>query len=307
MMKKNIRYTLILFYLFISSSGNTQTIHINLNKLTTLDDCATHLTLLKSEPATELQLPEVDLTKAKFFDLFYTWEVKTDPNIDAMVIQQKDYDELYIDMNNDENLTNDNSPYIFKHSENNYSFDIVSKHDENQKTKLILQRKPEMPDSKLAIFVDTEGNLNKKLAKKYGILKGDFNYRGEKGTFYFDDRVSLKRGILDINGKHITIGLFDFTNNGLFNDTEDVIIIDMNGDDQLGYENEHEVFKLNDVFTIQSNNYKIHQMDKYGNWLEIVETDEDATFYFLKEYQKMIGDHAIRSGNTGEQVTLLIY
>jgi len=298
-MRKLVRALIILSYLFISSSGNTQTIHVSLNNLSTLDDNATHLTLLKSKPNVRLQIPKVDTTNAKFCDVFYTG--REDPMIDIMVIPRESVDELYIDLNNDENLTNDGSPYIFKHAENSFSFDVISNNDDNQKTKLVLQRKPEMPDSGAAAsFVDKDGNLPEKLAKQYGVMKGDFNYKGEKGTFYFDDRVTLRRGILSIDGKSIVFGLFDFTNNGLFSDNEDVIIIDLNNDEKLEYGNEHEVFKMNDVFTVYSNNYKIYKIDKYGQWIELVKTEEEATFYFLKEYQKMIADHALKHGTMGE-------
>lgn len=299
-MKICFKIFLILSHSFILSSGGTQSIHVNLDKLTTLDDIATHLTLLESNPKVKLQLPKVDVANAKFFDLFYTWDVESDPHIDVMVVQQKNYDELYIDINNDENLTNDGSPYVFKHDENSFSFDIVSNYDKDQKAKLILERKPELPDSVLSVFVDKEGNLNKGLAKQYGAMKGDFNYKGEQGTFYFDDRVSLRRGEMSLNDMSIQIGIFDFTNNGLFNDDEDVLIVDLDENGRLEYDNVAEVFKLNDIFTIRSQNYKIQDFDKYGKWVEIITTDEEATFYFLMENQNQTTKMASELSIKGE-------
>ncbi|MBN1560480.1 TlpA family protein disulfide reductase [candidate division KSB1 bacterium] len=172
-MKICSRISLILSYLFISST-HAQSVHVDLNELTTLDDIVVHITLLESRPKVKLLLPNIDTTNAKFFDLFYTWDVKTDPTIDAMLISRKSYDELYIDINNDENLTNDGSPSIFRHDENSFSFDIISPADKNQKAKLILQRKPELPDSIMSIFLDKNGNLSASLAKQYGIMRGDF-------------------------------------------------------------------------------------------------------------------------------------
>jgi thiol-disulfide isomerase/thioredoxin len=296
---KNSIIAPVLFLCFLSSSYvYAKTIRVELNTPTTLDDIGVHITLLKSEPETILQLPEINSINAKFFDLFYTWDVKSDPNIDVMVIQKRNKDLLYIDINNDENLANDGPPLVFYHNENSISFNIISNHDKNQKTKFVLQRKPELPDSILLHFVDKYGNLNKKLAKQYGILKGDVNYQGEKGTFYFDANISSRKGNLQLRNLKIKIGLFDYNNNGLFNDEADIFMIDYNRDGKLTYGNVNENFKLNDVFSIDSQNYKIRDIDKYGNWLEIVETNEELTFYFLKENQeestKMIKDSFVK-------------
>lgn len=297
---KNYIVVFTLSCLLISSAGTCQTIHVGLDNLTTLDEILIHITLLKSKPKVELKIPDIDTTNSKFFDLFYTWDEKSDPSIDGMVIPKEKVDEIYLDTNNDEDLTNDGSPYIFDHTENKITVDIISKNDKNQITKLVLQRKPELPDSLVGFYVDGDGNLSEKVAKMYGMMKGDFNYKGKKGTFYFDDRATLRRGMLEINNTRISIGLFDYTNNGLFNDDKDLVIIDLNGDKKLEYENAPEVFKLTDVFTIQSQNYKIQQLDKYGKWLDLVKTDEEATFYFLKEQQQIDGEQAVRMAARGE-------
>ncbi|MCB0282555.1 MAG: TlpA family protein disulfide reductase [Calditrichaeota bacterium] len=293
-MRKQLIAVLTLFFLFTlyPKFGYLQTIHVVLDELCILSSNGIHITLFNSSPKVELQLPEIDISKAKFFDLFYTWDIKDDPNVNAMMVTQKNADELYIDLNNDKDLTNDGSPIIFKHSQNSIHFDIISAYDANQKTRLVLQRKPVLSDTSLVShFVDNEGNLKEKLAQMWGAMKGNFDYKGKAGTFYFDERMCLRKGLMSID-KSIFIGLYDYTNNGLFNDKEDCIIIDLNHDGKMGYDDENEIFKLNDIFTIQSKNYKIVQLDKYGRWIDIQKTDEEATFYYLQERQEIDANFA---------------
>ncbi len=281
-------YIKFLCFLLLVSSLSAQIIRIELDELTTSDDASQHLTILTKSPESKLILPPVDTSSAKFFTIFYTWDGENkDATIDVMTIQKTDADYLYIDLNNDENLTNDNSPFIFPLDENNFYFDIPAKEDVEQKTRIVIQRHPDLPDSLLYHWMDKNGNLKAKFAKFMRGIKGDLSFNGKKGSFYFDKRVALRRGILRINNRDMAIALFDCSNDGLFNDKIDVLMIDLNGDGKLFYSDEREVFNLNDVFTIGSHNYKIHNFDKYGKWIELTETDEKATFYFLKEKQEI--------------------
>ena len=40
---------------------------------------------------------------------------------------------------------------------------------------------------------------------------------------------------------------------------------------------------MNDIFTIHSKYYKLKQFDKYGSWIELEETNQKPTFYFLQQ------------------------
>ena len=296
-MKTSISLSAVFLCLFTLSSINAQKIHVKLDTLTTLDISDIHTEWIKSKPNVKLKLPNIDTVKAGFSSVFYTGE---DHQIDIMVVPKEKYEELYIDINNDEDLTNDDSPFVFPYDENRFEFDIISNSDKNQKTRLVLLRKPIVPESQLGTFVDKDGNLSEYWTQLARVMEGDFDYSGKKGIFYFDERVTLSRGFLNINGEKISIGLFDFTNNGLFNNEEDVLLIDTNKDGKLTYNDESEIFFLNDVFPINNNNYKIQQIDKYGKWIDIVKTDEQATFYFLKKSQIEKANNALQSGTYGE-------
>jgi len=66
-----------------------------------------------------------------------------------------------------------------------------------------------------------------------GGIKADINYKGEKGTFFCDDRITLRRSKVELEGIKYDIGLFDYNNNGLYNDDDDLLLIDLKGDGKL--------------------------------------------------------------------------
>jgi thiol-disulfide isomerase/thioredoxin len=272
-------------YLIVSQTL-AQTIKVKLDSLTTEDSGMMHVTVFEDSPKEKLILPKFDSPNVKFFDLFYSWDINDDHQISVAVIRYNSFDELFIDSNNDEDLRND-LPKTFLHSDNNFFFDAVSPADSQQKVKLKLYRKTSYPDSIQKKFVDSVGNLNPKFAMFYSSISNKSNFEGRIGTFYFDDRVTLRRGKVLIEGDDYQIGLFDFTNNGLWNDPQDLLLIDLNQDGKLFTTTSEEVFKLNDIFSIGANNYKIKNLDKYGTWLELEKTNEYPTFYYLKEQKSM--------------------
>lgn len=292
-MKQFQRYLMILSFSFLlSASCTARVLRVELKELTALDDEDQHLTVFKLQPGAELILPDFDAGQAMFFDVFYTRDMESDPNINVMLIPGQEADLLFIDVNNDENLTNDGPPLVFPQKDNSIYFDIVSNTDSQQKTKIVLSRQPVAADSIRQKLVDDDGNLSSGWAKFYGAAIGDFEFKGQRGSFYFDDRVTVRRGELHLGNKTVLLGLFDYSNNGLYNDKDDVLLIDLDGNGKLKYFDAHEVFKLNDVFSIDSQNYKISNLDKYGEWLEVVKTAEPATFYFLNEQQKQLTENA---------------
>ena len=272
--------------LFLVDSLYGQSIIIKLDSLSTLDDTSLHLTTLSDTAEVKLVLPKLQKdSKCKFFTLFYSWKISKNPDVPVLDIQQQDKDVIYVDKNNDKDLADDGMPYIFPHSKNKLYIDINSTKDSNQVVRLVIYRIPEIPDTLIPKYVDRNGNLNPAFAKYYGGIKGDFNYKGEKGSFYFDDRVTLRRGKVELNGTNYAVGLFDYSNNGLYNDDDDLLLIDLNRDGKLKYFDQNEVFKLNDVFRIGKSNYKLAHVDKYGKEITLMKTSNNPTEYFLKSFQ----------------------
>ncbi len=272
-------FSLTLFYSLLSS----QSIKVNLTSQTALDDGSFHITSVDLAAKEQLILPSIDISHARYFDLFHTWNAKNDPDISCMVIQADTADILYIDLNNDEDMTNDGGPRFFPKSENEFAINIPHPNDPLQTTRLLLQRTPSIPDSERVKIIDSAGNLNSRFLKFLGVMQKDSSWNGDKGSFYFDDRAGLRSGTVMIGNKTVRIGLFDYDNNGLYSDSDDVVIVDLYGDGKLRFNDYTEVFQRNDVFTINHTNYTLSASDPYGTWLELVRTNRKPQSLFLKK------------------------
>lgn len=281
--------SLLVFIVFLECIFG-QTFEVELNELTTLDDDLIHVEILRDNPKERLILPN-EIKSYKFLNLFYSWESVTDQTISIAVVQNDSSDILYVDLNNDNDLTNDGSPIIFPVSRNSIWFDIINKEDINQKTRLVLYRRPNLPDSAQSRFIDNEGNL---LQPVINILSGDrdnTDFMGEKRSFFFDDRISLRRGVFNIEGTNYNIGLFDYNNNGKFNEDKDVLIVDINRNGKLEFLHDEEIFKLHDIIHIHQNNYKLSFVDPYGLRIILEETTEEPTKYFSRREEIGYNEH----------------
>lgn len=278
-MKKS--HKIILLISLIAAVNYAQSFNINLDSLSTLDEEQIHVTILKDKPNEKLILPDFQVSP-KFIELFYSWESENDEKISIAIIQKESADLLYIDLNNDEDLTNDNGPVSFPLSQNAMYFEIIADNDPNQKTRLVLYRKPNLPDSRAKEYVDKEGNLLPSVAKIFGTVNNVLGYDGKRRTFFLDDRLGLRRGEVNIENEIYSIGLFDYNNNGLFNEKDDVLLIDLNRDGKLDYLHDEDIFRMNDVINIKSKNYKVSYADPYGMQITLEITDEKPTKYFSR-------------------------
>ena len=264
----------------------SQSYHIRLDSLTALDDPSINVEIMSPSPAKPVKLPPGESENRRFISEFYSRQMTDHPDFVIMVVSKADGDLLYIDKNLDDDLTNDGPPVFFPFNQDTLTFEIVAPRDSNQRVRLLLARKPDYhrsSDSSKSNYVDELGNLNPRFAKFVGSLKGEPDFKGSYGSFYFDDRVTVRRGSLSLDGNNYAIGLFDFGNNGLYNDADDVLIVDTSRKGYLGYLDRTKVFKLGDVFSLAGHNFKIHDLDKYGTWVDLEETSQPATSYFILE------------------------
>ena len=167
----------LLILLAIFTTGlSAQSIRVNLNERTTLDDEEIHITPFYDNPKENLILPQSDKTETKFFDISYIRLFDNDDNISLMVIKTDTSDLLYIDKNNDEDLTNDDSPYVFNLKDNEFTFDIIGEKDTRQTFRLSLLRKPTI-NNKSALeseIIASNGDLKKNITNIYKSLHPDF-------------------------------------------------------------------------------------------------------------------------------------
>ena len=273
--------------LIIVNPALCQSYRVQLDTLTTEGGPTDHVEVFTKEPVKKVKLPVAkDISAALFAKVFYSWAVTRQPDVVVMVVPRVNGEELYIDKNNNQDLTDDGPAGFFSSDSNSYDFTINSTNDEKQKVHLRFYRKPagwNSPDSINIRYFDSLGNLNPNFARFWGMSTNKKNFTGRKGEFYWDDRVTLRRGSLLLEGKSYSIGLFDWSNNGLYSDSDDVVIVDVRGKGILSIIDQTQVFKLNDVFLLAGRNFKIHDLDKYGTWVELEETSQPSTSYLIQE------------------------
>lgn len=123
-------------------------------------------------------------------------------------------------------------------------------------------------------------------------MNRDYDLSNDISPFIFPyDQVNFTFDIISgeiaLSNNKYQIGIFDYDNNGLFNDDDDLLLIDRNNSGKLEIDATTNVFKLNDIFTVGQESYKITMINKYGHWLEIQNTEEELTFYYLKHLDSL--------------------
>jgi thiol-disulfide isomerase/thioredoxin len=274
---------LLLLVNFVAEILYSQVYRVPLDMLTTLDDIDVHVVACTSHPAKPVRLPIAELTGQRFIRLFSTWDETEDPDVVVMIQTKASGDLLYIDRNTNNDLTDDGPPVLFPWGQDSIVFDLTSRSDAHQHVRLLLSRKMqysklfrELPDSSKVQFLDEQGILNPRFARIW-FVPGEVTI-GAPGTFYFDDRVTVRRGSFVVKGKAHAIGLFDWTNNGLYNDRGDVLLLDPRGEGLLSY-NSPSVVALDDVFRIDGVNFRLRALDPYGTWVELEQTTARPTHH----------------------------
>lgn len=280
----------LIFTVIISNASPAQKIYVVLDSLSSVDDYGMHVEILLDRAVEEVILPEFESSEMqfamKFLNIFYSRDVNNDENISILVLQFENEDLLFVDKNNDEDLTNDGEPFIFPIDQNEITFEITPQQDVSQVTKFQLCRIPRLPDSLILSYVDEKGNLRNHAAKIFGAANGIPNFNGENRSFFFDYRISLRWGTAAIDAEIYKIGLFDYSNNGIYYDTNDVVIIDLDRNNMLEFYSGSEVFDLDDVVKIGGSNYEIVDADKYGKYLYLEKTGKQSTGKFLRRINR---------------------
>ena len=275
--------------LWLAPDASAQAINVVLSERTPTDDSGIHVLPMSRQPSETLALPDVDTSGARFLEVFYSWEIEDDETVSVMVLPGAEGERLYIDLNNNEDLTDDGPPHAFRATENAHAFYLTTASDPESRAGRLLQRVPHqaLTDSAFHAWyaravVDEGGNLKPALMMMAPSFSSDF--KGEKGSFYFDDRLHLSRGHAQFDSTDVPIGLLDYNENGRFDDEKDLFLVDLDGNGKLEFRSEAEVFKLDDVFEVAGARYRISRVDPQGASLQLEPTKEDATAYYLREW-----------------------
>lgn len=283
--------------LLVQSNTNAQEITVRLGKPTTLDYLSRGIETFRDEPGIsqvtkhlfdqeELIFP-VDTAGSFFFSVYAGGnEKETDHHVAVMVTPAKEGEYLYIDLNNDNNLRNDGGPFFFPKSKNKFSFFMQASSDSKQKSARLLLRYPSYAfkdSNRLEIFkeenLDEEGNLNQYWTNYW--RRHNPSFSGKKGTFYYSERLNLRRGKITIEDITYSIGLYDWTANGLYNDEQDKLLVDLNRDSRLSQTDSREVFNINDTFWIRNQGFKLSKADPYGNELTLKKIKEKNDLSYI--------------------------
>ncbi len=287
----------VLGVLLLSGCGREtpQGIEVQLAERTPDDQHSFSLAPFRAVPQEELTLPDVNTSQAQFTHVYGRIGDSEDRNIAVMVLPDSAGERLFIDTNNDNDLTNDGPPRLFPSSKDSLVFYVHSDEDPKQRIGRVLMRWPYFllgdPEGQKRFAekeYDAEGNFSPRMLRVWQIPHPDFE--GKKGTFYYPKRLGLSRGQVTLGGVSYNIGVLDFNTNGRFDDRRneeqpqfsDVLLIDLNRDDSLKLSTTTEVFKLYDVFEVGGTRYEVAHVDPYGQSLRLVETEEAPTNYYVK-------------------------
>lgn len=291
---------------------------VRLGEPTVLDDAGVHIEGLMRFPEEIVHLPQIDTTGARFLSLFYTRAPQDDFTITIMVVPTPEGHHFYIDFNNDEDLTNDGFPLFFAQDADEILFTLAAPHDPQQETIRVLGRVPhwlkDRPQAQewFEGMFDDEANL-----KPLFVTLNDLEAGGKAGTFYFDDRLDVRKGTVLLEDTTILIGLWDWTANGRYDDEEDLLVVDGHGDGKLTYtvspirvqedgkwieKDTSYVFKLTDVVSLAGQPYRLTYIDPYGRGLRFAPVTAAATNTFAAEARERWQnvDLAIRAEDTVE-------
>ncbi len=280
-----MRFRLFFLVIIVSgwaASGAAQEITVTLAQRTALDNDGFHIQGLRAAPTETLTLPGVDTTGASFLEVFYSWDIPDDHMVSALVLPGEDGQTLFVDLNNDEDLTNDGDPLFFPFDQNELQFFLVDASDPEQRAGRSLQRVPNyaLGDSVQTAFIfDEAGHLKERWVDFWKQHNPDLD--GSPNTYFFDQYVDLSRGTVELDGVAYAVALHDYNQTGRFDDVEnarkptsvDRFIIDLGRDGKLTSRVTTEIFKLNDIFEVAGKRYRLQNVDPYGRSVTLVETD----------------------------------
>ncbi len=282
-MSSHLMRILVLFiFLSCHSIISAQVTRVALDQLTALDEPSGILEVFRPKPIIPVKLPSVDTTGAQFIKLFSFWKKEKGNFLVIMIIPKTDRQELYIDLNYNNDLTDDGPPRVFLNSQNEMQFDMVNNTDQQQRIRMSYIRKPDPKkygDQKE--FIDAHGNLTKKIIQNVELFDRIKDFPGKVGTFYWNDRITVRRGNIRVGNGSYLIGLQDFTYSGLYNEKQDLIYVDNNHTGKIIFMFNNNKYQLTDTFSIGNVYFRVKEADKYGKWIDLERVKGKRTMFYI--------------------------
>jgi hypothetical protein len=260
----------------LTTLGSAQSITIPLDSARTPETPHIHFEVCSSSPPSGVILPKVNLSNGRFLETFYASGQGDRPTISIMLLPDSSGEWMYVDRNYNDDLSDDGPPILFPFHQSTFIYDIVSRTDSLQKTRLLLARTLEflnLPDTELHSMVDGEGNMLPSFVKSWSMMTGNDSFRGAYGSFYWDDRLNIRPGVVTIDTQSVRIGILDWSNNGIFNDSVDQVIVAYRPSEELSDSDPARVYAVSDVIPFLGSNWVVSGLDRYGRWITFEKTD----------------------------------
>jgi len=283
--------------------GQVQT--IELGEPTTHDHVNKGIKSFTKKPTTSVSIPkEWEKNELFYLEIFYTFKTSEDPKIDIVVDKTTEGELLYIDLDNDEIISKDQQSHFFPYSKKRFEFWITDKNDPKQKTGRLLLRLPsgvQRDTTKREEFIksyfDSDGSLNTYWTNYWQRHNSSFD--GSKHSYYFTERLNLRRGYLTHSQGKTLIGLNDYNVNGLYDDDDDkVVYLDLNNNGKLSIYERSEIFTISDTLTINDDNFIVTDVHKYGDYTQVKQINSNPTAHpFLTFSHNEINNSILASGS----------
>jgi thiol-disulfide isomerase/thioredoxin len=281
----------ILVFCFVTLASG-QTIHVPLPRLTYMDDGGGMIDIFRKTPAIQVKLPFVDTTGARFIKFYSFWKQIKGPSVVIMILPKKNGEELYIDHNYNNDLSDDGPPRFFRKKDNTFTYDMVNQDDKNQFIRIAYHRKPinnHGDTTHLKYLVDRAYNMNTELVSRVRLGERCPEFDGKYGSFFWTDRLVTHRGTVNLDGTNYVVGMNDWTYDGIYDDVKvrggDRFYIDYKHRGKLYGFDPSSYVSIQDTFSIGPNKYRLKAVDKYGQWIELEIVDGAETFYYVREQQ----------------------
>ncbi len=243
-----------------------------------------HLFEFRKSPRKSLKLPPVDKERARFFDVWLSHNDYT-----VLVLPGIDKDTLYVDQNNDYDLTNDESPFYFSRADNQLTLNFHDGSRDSLSVQVNLYRRPQgiAPD-KIDRMINEDGSLHPQFRAWKKVYPG---FTGAANTFYFGEKKILSTGYFMMGSDSVKIGLFDSNQNGRFDEagvdsirfSSDLLCVDVNRDGELNMHSHFEFFNVDEVFEIGSKRFRLADIRSDGSSLKIEQVDKAPSFTYYRQ------------------------
>ena len=200
-----------------------------------------------------------------------------------LILPKKDGEELFIDHNYNNDLSDDGPPHFFPKKDNKFIYTMVNNLDKKQFIRIALLRKLNRRDIDKALseMLDKENNLLPEFVERVKLGEQCPEFDGKYGSYYWIDRITTHRGTVTLDGVKHTVGLNDWTYDGIYDDVDvrngDRFYIDLKHLGKLDQFDVENYFAITDTFTIESKNYRLKSVDRYGEWVELETVAADTT------------------------------